>query len=198
MEEQPERPAPVRRATPELIARADAIDALLERTFAAEPAARDFVNAFMSACAFLDDMIDGDAVIDDAIAWKMFDLLLYGFPANPFFLTYHALLLPVIRTIMSDYRTATRIERDARDARLAGEFRESDDCEAFRLLRSSFEQRNSFFDIVPHCVDILHGLDARTAFAEKWFPLTRDYEGFDDYVAKVTAGDRPRKPPYPE
>ena len=191
-------PAPERRATEAQTARADAIDALLEKVFAADPAARDFVNAFMSACTFLDDMIDGDAVIDDVIAWKMFDLLLYGFPANPFFLAYHGLLLPVIRTIMCDYRTATRIEREARDARLAGDFRAADDCDAFRLLRSSFEQRNSFFDIVPHCVDILYGQDARTAFAREWFPLTRDYEGFDDYVAKVTAGHRPRKPPYPE
>lgn len=192
-----EQVATRRVATPAQVERQNAVDAMVE-TGLADPFARDFVNGWMSACTWIDDLIDGDTEIDDTTAWKMFELLLYQLPANPFFLAHHSLLLPVMRTAMSDYQTATGIEREARWAKSCGKFEETDDCPLYRLLRSSFEQRNSFFDIVPHCVEILYGGDVRERFAREWFALTRDYERFDDYVAKVTARQRPLKPPYPE
>lgn len=153
----------------------------------------EFVLSYQSACSWLDDLVDGDAGLDDENAWNLLETTLYWLPSNAFFLAHCTFLVPVMRMVVTDYETATRAERAARTCRLQGGFKASDDCLHYRLLRSSFELRNSVFNLAPLCVELLHGRAARVAFSGRWFELTRDYEKFDDYVEKVTAELRPEK-----
>ena len=171
--------------------RAQGINDLL-RDHLKDPAAIAFVTDFLSAYVMFDDLIDGDAKRTDDDHWDLLETTLYALPGNPFFLQHSYLLLPVMRAAMCDYMVATQIERDARSSVLAfGKI--TDEDRAHRLLRASFERRNSVFDVAAQCVEILHGRDARLAFSMPWFAVTRDYELFDVYVAKVTAATRPKK-----
>ena len=154
----------------------------------------DFLNNVFWAYSWFDDLIDGDATIGHGSALDMFDVLMYRLPSNPFFLAHGNLILPATRVAMENYETATRIEWESRLAQCSGLLDKSDSSLLYRRLRSSFELRNSPFNLAPLCVDILHGKKARDDFAVQWATVSRDFELFDDYVEKVTASSRPMKP----
>lgn len=158
-----------------------------------DQSAIDFINDWLWAFCALDDLIDGDVEQTDDLNWEIFETLLYKLPGNPFFFSHAPLLLPAMKMAMSTYEMSTAIERRAQTANIMGEFEASEDCRAYRELRSSFELRNTCLDLALRCVELLHGPRARRVFSVPWFEASRDYEHFDVYVAKVTAEQRPKK-----
>ena len=150
-----------------------------------------FFWQFMDAMIFFDDIADGDYkyTLDDVC--NMFMTVIFSLPFNTFASNHAVLIYPVLRKSILDWENATRIER-----RMIGR-NELDESER-ELLKISYERRNSPVDVAIEVVDMLHGPKKRREFADKWIPISRNYEQFDEYVAKVTALTRPEKPAYVE
>ena len=163
----------------------------------ADPAAQMFVLNVLGLAQFCDDVIDGDAEWSESDRWSFITLALIDFPGNPFYLRNSMTLGASMRQAMHQYRAATEVERQAKACAAEGAFEANDDCLPYGMLRHSYELRNTFFDIAVLSVDICHGAEAATRFSAEWYPATRFYETFDEYVAKVTAHERPKKGAYP-
>ena len=141
----------------------------------------------MSAGQFYDDLVDRDAGMNRAQQYGFLQMVLHDIPANPFFIANRETLLPIIRKVLADWQAATDMEKAARAGRTD---------ETMQGLAIAYEMRNGFFDIVSVVVDILSGAHRRDEFMAQWIPLTRASQSFSSYVEKVTAPDRPQKPPY--
>ena len=151
-----------------------------------------FIKTFLSICAWMDDLYDGDTVFTQKDAKALFEACLFQFPGNPFYIENAYWLTPTIKMIMTDWETSTGIEERAkRQLEMTGDI-----ATVKSLLQHSFETRNTFFNIAPVCVEILYGKNARMDFAVDWYAITRNYETLEDYMAKVTAAERPKKPNY--
>jgi len=176
--------------------RGELIRDVLDRHLA-DPAAIEFIQSWHWLTQYCDDIIDGDAAWREKDRWALVELALCDFPTNPFYLQHGFALSPLMRQALHQYRQATIIELAAKECAEKEEFEASDDCHAYRLLRHSFELRNTYFDLAVACVERVHGRDVARVFSTEWYPLTRLYETFDEYVGKVTCMDRPQKPEYP-
>ena len=152
-----------------------------------EPVAVAFIQDLLRFCELVDDVADGDREVRPEGCAELLRIALVNLPANPFFANFRDQLLGAIQISIDAWTRATELEIGVTEISTSTCIRHLD------ALRCSFELRNTIFGVAPLCVELLHGHDAGETFSRVWLKLTREYESFEHYTAKVTATTRPRK-----
>lgn len=109
----------------------------------------------------LDDVMDSDPVERQELNSTIF-LALVGLPANPFFQSYSANLLPVLATSILKWQASDTAERDKKaDAK-------------------SFVWRAAYYDVVMLVVLLCHGVEKATCASS--YVMAMYGETLDDYL----------------
>jgi len=126
-------------------------------------------------CAHLwDDQIDRDKVRTDAEINQGWYKALVHIPRNPFYRAHFDLINPVVMIAISDWMTATTIER------------ESGVCQD--KLNVAFVIRSSYLNVLVMCANIIGGASYGASMA---LPLREIFhkEGLKDYRNRLRKGD---------
>ena len=143
-----------------------------------------FVQEYHRFASIIDDVTDKDREVGFLECSDLWMIAFRSLPSNDFFRAFTTQLVPLLVAALDGWQVATMLENEARA------FGNPQDP----MLHTSFELRHALHNIAPLCVELLHGPDARMAFSLEWAKLTRRNCGtFAEYVAKVTAENRPMK-----
>lgn len=125
-----------------------------------KPAA-DWLCSLYEVIQAFDDFADGDDVSRERLNALVWDSLV-TLPANSFFASNSAALLPVVATQILKWQAADAVERDGRPSEMA------------------FAWRAGFYDVVLMTVNLVHG----TAAAHQLAPLVMRLYGerYADYL----------------
>ena len=155
-----------------------------------------FLCDLLSISIYFDDLIDKDVdpeEIQNQLR-HLYNLTLYEYPTNPFYVANANTLAPCIKMVMNNWETANRIEAEALKHRQETGKEIEHGSELHRLLQVSFELRFSVMNLAPTVFEICHGPIGKDDFSWEWCKLTRSPDdGFESYAKKVTRKRRPIK-----